>query len=74
VTEHEEPSSTHVVRLRSADGSVTVLVHRSTKPGYKPWQVTYFHDSDHLSDTSFDHFDDALHALTSKGFIIDKAI
>ena len=73
MTEHEEPSLTKVVRLRSEDNSVTTLVHQSTKPGYRRWQVTYFNGDDHLSDTSFDHFDDALHSLTSKGFVIDKA-
>ena len=48
-------------------------MHQSTKPGYRKWQVTYFHDDEHLSDTSFDHFDEALKSLTSKGFVIDKA-
>lgn len=69
----DESSLTKVVRLRSKDKSVTAFVHKSTKPGYKRWQVTYFHDNQHLSDTSFDNFEEALHSLTSQGFVIDKA-
>ncbi len=73
MTEHEEPSLTKVVRLRSEDGSVTVLVHQSTKPAYRKWQVTYFNGDEHLGDTSFNYFDEALKSLTDKGFVIDKA-
>ena len=73
MTGADEPSSTHVVHLISSDGSVTVLVHQSTKPGYKRWQATYYHKDEQLSDTSYDLLDEALHCLCGKGFVIDKA-
>lgn len=72
----DDPKSTHgnphAVRLRSADGTVTVIVHQSTKPGYKKWQVSYFNGDLHLSDSTFDDLNEACQSLTSKGFIIDK--
>lgn len=62
----------HAVRLRSPDGTVTVIIHPSTKPGYKRWQVSYFNGDQHLSDSTFDDLNEACQTLTSKGFVIDR--
>lgn len=62
-----------VLRL-IAEHNGLVFIHRTVKPGYKCWQVTYF-EADLMShDDSFDHLQDALDSVRGQGFIIDALV
>ena len=62
-----------VLRL-IAEHNGLVFIHRTTKPGYKLWQVTYF-EADLMShDASFDHLQEALDSVRAQGFIIDALV
>ncbi len=50
----------------------SAIIHQSTKPGYRLWQVTYFLDSQVMQDESWDDLQLALDSARAKGLVVDR--
>lgn len=52
----------------------SAIIHHSTKPGYKLWQVSYFSGIQAGEDETWDTLQEALDSARAHGLLLSKAL
>lgn len=61
-----------VVRCIDDDGKEAVI-HKSTKPGYPVWQVSFIEHQAPVGDTAYDSIAEALESVERSGYRVVEA-